>query len=970
MVRSKNNTSGRSLGLTSQRNMTTPNTQMDNSKQKERTAVPQTYGKNYVTDLTLPQKCRCELKNTSTQKRLNICQKRQNSHGRFTHSSMMASSVSITKNLFIVLVLVTSLLPCYVTSVPLDFNDIDESESESRGEIEERPTTAYTLEDVKLSAKEFLAKFGYVKPTEWNNVAPRFIEEIEYDVALLEEDESRGRKDLFEGSGIVETGDDKESHLITWSSEDISESQYQRALLKYQRINGLNITGELDNDTTSYMGRPRCGVPDRTAAIKTNRTDEFIQKLNDKTTTTVATTPTVAMTTEAPMMATTDTWINSTTGVWIVINSTKKTNNEDIESTTAGMGDGKIIIHAITTSAPDFESSGDFNEMTTTPLSYVEPDIDGSGDVSSPMILKTIPDNDNKDLSRKRRSAIAGDIQIEAGMEEVPFDASMDFDIDEIRTRQLGFKELVDGPISEAELPDESRVTALEGIFEALRKEKLSQLNATKRDEIFHDVVSSVRPPPASPVPSLVRRMVMETRTRMKRSNEYKKKYTKTNGWLMAFPKPVITWRLVEEWPTKRTFMISNEIWFTVKLAFRMWSEILPRSFREDNTSPMTNVDILLGFGKKVHNRCLVPFSDGPFAREYAHAWPLPQAEVHFNDDQPFVSVSWEPAKDISMSPPMTVHGTPISLLKVATHEIGHALGLPHKKDKNSVMNPVYTPYQSKKVVELEDVDRIAIQRVYGSCNLAFDAVFDWVRQYVAADGSLRWKYNTYFFKNTWFWLYENRGRRPRYGDPKYSSNFWRGVMDDKSTDRHRKVDGVVHIRDWSVPDGPIYFFTGDTFTEYDSVKDRAKITDKQGRRYPRKISEGFPGIPYPIDTVFYKMTERMLYFFKNSLVYKYDWRKSKVEGIYEISKEFPGWGGASPLPNNIDSAYYSYTDSAHYFFKGMFYWKMADGRERYYNKGLKIPENAVGPRRYISNKWFYLCDVDITEMQMTLPPE
>lgn len=51
--------------------------------------------------------------------------------------------------------------------------------------------------------------------------------------------------------------------------------------------------------------------------------------------------------------------------------------------------------------------------------------------------------------------------------------------------------------------------------------------------------------------------------------------------------------------------------------------------------------------------------------QEYAHAWPLPKAEVHFNDAQPFVPVSWEPGAP---------HGTrqspryPISLLKVCKY--------------------------------------------------------------------------------------------------------------------------------------------------------------------------------------------------------------------------------------------------------------------------------------------------------------
>lgn len=56
-------------------------------------------------------------------------------------------------------------------------------------------------------------------------------------------------------------------------------------------------------------------------------------------------------------------------------------------------------------------------------------------------------------------------------------------------------------------------------------------------------------------------------------------------------------------------------------------------------------------------------------------------------------------------------------------------------------------------------------------------------------------------------------------------------------------------------------------FNEYDSAADKVKTVDSQGRKYPRLIKDGFPSIPYPIDTVFYKWQDKMLYFFKGSYV-------------------------------------------------------------------------------------------------------
>uniref|UniRef100_H2ZLQ5 Peptidase metallopeptidase domain-containing protein n=1 Tax=Ciona savignyi TaxID=51511 RepID=H2ZLQ5_CIOSA len=443
-----------------------------------------------------------------------------------------------------------------------------------------------------------------------------------------------------------------------------------------------------------------------------------------------------------------------------------------------------------------------------------------------------------------------------------------------------------------------------------------------------------------------------ERRQRTKRSTLFQM-YSTRSGWGLAFPGRTITWRLVGEllWPSSNNqFMTSNEVWFTVKLAFRMWSEILPRNFLEDTVSPVSEVDILLGFGTNRHNRCPVPFTtQGQFIQEYAHAWPLPQAEIHFNDRQPYTRSS---------------SNYPISLLKVAIHEIGHTLGLPHSDDRMSIMNPYYKPIQgSKDTDELRTSDRNSIQNIYGSCELPFDVAFDWVRRERAEDGVYRWKYNSYFFRRQWYWLYENRHHRPRYGDPKLTAHHWLGIM--QINDQHRKIDGIVHVRELNSPEGPTFFFKGDIFLEYDNDRSRAKIRDSAGNRYPRRIKDGFPGVPYPIDTVFYKADERIIYFFKNNLVYKFHWPSKRVVDVKTVSTTFPGWGGAAPLPSNIDSAYYSYTSQAYFFFKGAYFWKMAGNQERYLNRRIRIPNNSVGPRRRTSSTWRDICDVGETELVM-----
>lgn len=64
-----------------------------------------------------------------------------------------------------------------------------------------------------------------------------------------------------------------------------------------------------------------------------------------------------------------------------------------------------------------------------------------------------------------------------------------------------------------------------------------------------------------------------------------------------------------------------------------------------------------------------------------------------------------------------------------------------------------------------------------------------------------------------------------------------------------------------------LFLCTGTQFWRYDSENDRVFRKDPEGQRYPRLISEGFPGVFGPIDTAFYDRRDSHIYFFKNTLV-------------------------------------------------------------------------------------------------------
>ncbi|XP_029776456.1 matrix metalloproteinase-21 [Suricata suricatta] len=316
--------------------------------------------------------------------------------------------------------------------------------------------------------------------------------------------------------------------------------------------------------------------------------------------------------------------------------------------------------------------------------------------------------------------------------------------------------------------------------------------------------------------------------------------------------------------------------------------------------------------------------------QEFAHAWRL--GDIHFDDDEHF-------------TPPTSEAG--ISLLKVAVHEIGHVLGLPHTYRAGSVMRPNYMAREPE--FELDWADRKAIQKLYGSCKGSFDTVFDWIRKERSPHGAVAVRFSTYFFRNGWYWLYENRNNRTRYGDPLQIASGWRGVP-------AQSIDAFVHLWTWRRDER--YFFKGNQYWRYDGDKDQACTEDEQGRSYPRRISEGFPGIPSPLDTAFYDRRKQLIYFFKESLVFAFDVNRNQVLASYprKITEVFPAAEPHNHPFRNIDSAYYSYAHSSIFLLKGNAYWKVVGDKDRRQRPWL--PPNGLFPKQSVAEMWPDICDV------------
>ncbi|XP_072883302.1 matrix metallopeptidase-21 [Hemitrygon akajei] len=393
----------------------------------------------------------------------------------------------------------------------------------------------------------------------------------------------------------------------------------------------------------------------------------------------------------------------------------------------------------------------------------------------------------------------------------------------------------------------------------------------------------------------------------------------------MAFSKSKLTWRLMGEGYSNQLSVEDQKR--VLKMAFRMWSEVIPLEFEENTDSPASMVDIKLGFGKGRHMGCTRAF-DGN-GQEFAHAWQL--GDIHFDDDDHFTT-------------PSNRNG--ISLLKVAVHELGHVLGLPHSYRTGSIMQPSYIPQDS--TFELDWLDRKAIQQLYGICASPFDTVFDWIHKEKNQYGELIFQFNTYFFRNELYWLYENQNNRTRYGDPIAISIGWQGIPSSG-------IDAIVHV--WTWTKDAIYFFKGTQYWRYDNENDQTFTMDAEGNSYPMLISEGFPGVKGPIDAAFYDRRDQHIYFFKGPNVTTFNMNTNQVNGYPKrIIDVFPPVMLNDHPIENLNAVYYSYYYQSIFIFKDNFFWKVVDNWDKRQNPVL--PMNGLLPKRNISEQWFDICNV------------
>ncbi|XP_071061274.1 uncharacterized protein [Pseudochaenichthys georgianus] len=351
-----------------------------------------------------------------------------------------------------------------------------------------------------------------------------------------------------------------------------------------------------------------------------------------------------------------------------------------------------------------------------------------------------------------------------------------------------------------------------------------------------------------------------------------------------------------------------NTVDSLVESAFSVWASASSLTFVRSHTR---NADIMVEFVTYEHGD-LYPF-DGPRGT-LAHAFgpgPGVGGDTHFDDAE-----YW------------TAGETGMNLLVVAAHEFGHALGLKHSRNPDSLMYPTYRASRSANLLSIEDVVNINAlyskqfifrgnpndfsrlgrssqnnpwlsgsllpQLMQNKC--ASDTTFDAVSTVGDA---------TFFFRDRYLWIKHNEHDDIKEGlitnfMPKietsidaafwvprrsaayliHESMFWtvKGslVRGKPRALSHfgfpawvQDVDAAVHI----VKTGRTLFFMHDIYWSYNENR---RVMDFG---YPKYISEDFPGVNTTIDAAVYK--EGFIYFFDGPQVYKYDYAQKRVMDLF-----------------------------------------------------------------------------------------
>ncbi|XP_054159286.1 matrix metalloproteinase-14-like [Oppia nitens] len=378
-----------------------------------------------------------------------------------------------------------------------------------------------------------------------------------------------------------------------------------------------------------------------------------------------------------------------------------------------------------------------------------------------------------------------------------------------------------------------------------------------------------------------------------------------------------ITWKVTQYSTQDNLREKDKHIDKLMKYALHEWSKHSGLNFIHERGDKKAMIEI--GF-KVMDHRDGNPF-DGP-GRTLAHAF-FPQfgGNTHFDDHERW-SIDGKRGVD---------------LLSVAVHEFGHALGLGHSDNKDSLMYPTYAGKRS----ELKKDDINGIQMLYGPNDQKDTSYLDVNERRIpkvlssAPDLCTDFRIDAadcnaldecFFFRDEYIWrINDDTGVYPGY--PKRISDIFPGVIG--------KVDAVITDQN----SGRTYIF-----------KKNKVWVFKEPMNKPIRAKDSINNLIRGLDTNSLDAATRWgfngkIYLFKDD---KY-WRYEPERVSYPINRRYPqstqAWRG---LPDKIDAAMFWPKTGKTYFFSGSQYYR--------FNDIISSVDSANPPFPRDASKWWLKC--------------
>lgn len=261
----------------------------------------------------------------------------------------------------------------------------------------------------------------------------------------------------------------------------------------------------------------------------------------------------------------------------------------------------------------------------------------------------------------------------------------------------------------------------------------------------------------------------------------------------LVWPKQHLKWTIAQ-YPTRQNEIKSqSQLQNIIKQAFKDWEKHSGLKF--EMAASKETADLKIKFFSKDHDDGYA--FDGPGAT-LAHAFFPTNGDIHFDDDETFTD-------DYSNQ------NDKYTLRLVAAHEIGHALGLNHSFEEDSLMFPVYQQFSAN--YEISDDDKNIIKNLYGASGNRFPqdpstttslsitsthssnglprnswCSGDFQTGCEGPDGEL------YLFKDKHVWRYRARTKHSWDPEPKLISQRFQPVTDKSITACVKSISGYTYL--------------------------------------------------------------------------------------------------------------------------------------------------------------------------------